>query len=633
MASLLYDDLMCEDDETEPEKRTWFKEGDEPDTSLADWSIILGTQKYRVHKADLGHGDHESGYFNAIFKRWTEGSTETDLSQSLRQECRHVFEEVLDFVYGVELQLSAETVVSHFHIARFLGIKKLMKCCIAFMKDNTDRHTSVPMLRKALILSPGLDPIIQSCISTLAVDFFSCATKDFLKLPMETVAAVLTNAVKTTDARRLKVCNIVTECVRDLDGNDTAQQLMFHGLESLLSDIAPEDALFLLAKAIQFDLKRVHQLCLPTVALSFHSLNSDDLAKIPDHKTVCSLLDQDNLAVMHEDMVFDVILKYCNTKGQELSSEEQVAIWETCRFVLLSTKCITKIMEVKHIPVKFVKLALIGSTIQREKGQEALESFADASDTPSCQGLGRRLRRRTGWLAALKAGVARNQDLSGCNFSGMDLSGIDFTNCNLTTAVFTDAIITGVNFDGAILTDVVGLDNDFSDTSIDGLTIPFQIQLATWLGNDKKCKLLYRGSRDGFAASQFHAKCDNKGATLTVVQTTTGNIFGGYVGKPWTSNGNWMSDASAWLYSLKSPSGHAPVQMLSKTSQHNSYHNASYGPTFGGNHDLRICNNCNTNHSYSKIGNTYHLPSGCDAHFLEGTQNFTVAEIEVYQVL
>ena len=121
---------------------------------------------------------------------------------------------------------------------------------------------------------------------------------------------------------------------------------------------------------------------------------------------------------------------------------------------------------------------------------------------------------------------------------------------------------------------------------------------------------------------------------MTVVQTTTGNIFGGYVGKPWKSNGNWVNDASAWLYSLKSPSGHAPVQMLNKTSQNNALHNASYGPTFGGNHDLCIQNNCNTNQSsYSNIGNTYHLPSGCDAHFLEGTKTFTVAEIEVYQVL
>ena len=30
--------------------------------------------------------------------------------------------------------------------------------------------------------------------------------------------------------------------------------------------------------------------------------------------------------------------------------------------------------------------------------------------------------------------------------------------------------------------------------------------------------MLYRGSRDGFAARQFHEKCDEKGPTLTLVK-------------------------------------------------------------------------------------------------------------------
>ena len=39
--------------------------------------------------------------------------------------------------------------------------------------------------------------------------------------------------------------------------------------------------------------------------------------------------------------------------------------------------------------------------------------------------------------------------------------------------------------------------------------------------------LLYRASRDGWAASKFHSCCDNKGPTVTVVKG--GNyIFGGY---------------------------------------------------------------------------------------------------------
>ena len=43
---------------------------------------------------------------------------------------------------------------------------------------------------------------------------------------------------------------------------------------------------------------------------------------------------------------------------------------------------------------------------------------------------------------------------------------------------------------------------------------------------------LYRASRDGWAASNFHSCCDNKGPTVTVIKS--GNyIFGGY------SEGEW----------------------------------------------------------------------------------------------
>ena len=49
-------------------------------------------------------------------------------------------------------------------------------------------------------------------------------------------------------------------------------------------------------------------------------------------------------------------------------------------------------------------------------------------------------------------------------------------------------------------------------------------------------RLLFRASRDGFAASAFHSKCDNKGPTITVVKSDA-NIFGGFTEKPWTNAG------------------------------------------------------------------------------------------------
>ena len=47
-------------------------------------------------------------------------------------------------------------------------------------------------------------------------------------------------------------------------------------------------------------------------------------------------------------------------------------------------------------------------------------------------------------------------------------------------------------------------------------------------------RLLFRASRDGYAASAFHSKCDNKGPTITVVKSSA-NIFGGFTEMPWTT--------------------------------------------------------------------------------------------------
>ena len=63
--------------------------------------------------------------------------------------------------------------------------------------------------------------------------------------------------------------------------------------------------------------------------------------------------------------------------------------------------------------------------------------------------------------------------------------------------------------------------------------------LKSWLPEAMKGQwhLLFRASRDGFAASVFHSKCDNKGPTITVV-TSGGNIFGGFTENAWKGKYN-----------------------------------------------------------------------------------------------
>jgi hypothetical protein len=45
--------------------------------------------------------------------------------------------------------------------------------------------------------------------------------------------------------------------------------------------------------------------------------------------------------------------------------------------------------------------------------------------------------------------------------------------------------------------------------------------------------LLWRGSRDGFAGTTFHGRCDGHPNTLTLIEDTNGNIFGGFAPLTW----------------------------------------------------------------------------------------------------
>ena len=59
--------------------------------------------------------------------------------------------------------------------------------------------------------------------------------------------------------------------------------------------------------------------------------------------------------------------------------------------------------------------------------------------------------------------------------------------------------------------------------------------LTGWLtAHGGEWRLLYRASRDGFRAATFHARCDNKGPTVTIVKSGS-NIFGGFTEMSWQS--------------------------------------------------------------------------------------------------
>ena len=111
-------------------------------------------------------------------------------------------------------------------------------------------------------------------------------------------------------------------------------------------------------------------------------------------------------------------------------------------------------------------------------------------------------------------------------------------------------------------------------------------KITEWLASTGKMsapKLLYRASRDGWGPSDFHGICDDKGATVTVVKSSDGYIFGAYSVEWRQSSGVYKSSAKAFLFSLKDHAGVGPVKMpiLSNNTEKAVIHDSSYGPMFG----------------------------------------------------
>ncbi|CAH3166284.1 unnamed protein product, partial [Porites lobata] len=154
----------------------------------------------------------------------------------------------------------------------------------------------------------------------------------------------------------------------------------------------------------------------------------------------------------------------------------------------------------------------------------------------------------------------------------------------------------------------------------------------------KRC---WRASVDGWDASTFHSRCDSKGPTVTIIRVGR-YIFGGYTSISWASgSGRFQYDSKAFLFSLVNKPGWVPVK-LSQSGQYSYYKysiyfRSSYGPTFGGGHDINIKNYASTyGNSYSNLGYTYSPPSGYSytstfaRTFLAGTYEFTPDEVETF---
>ena len=168
------------------------------------------------------------------------------------------------------------------------------------------------------------------------------------------------------------------------------------------------------------------------------------------------------------------------------------------------------------------------------------------------------------------------------------------------------------------------------------------------------------GSRDGWKAEDFHSRCDRKGATLTLVKSEAGHVFGGFTCEPWMSRGGtcvrvcvsvcthvcvssgYKPDPHAFLFTITNAAGLPPAKVKAtkkpdKAVGHDSDLLAAFGVG-----DLDIEPNAHTEaDSYTDWGDAYPLPPGAaDKTFLVGGEvvdwrgqpHFKVAALEVFRV-
>jgi hypothetical protein len=166
----------------------------------------------------------------------------------------------------------------------------------------------------------------------------------------------------------------------------------------------------------------------------------------------------------------------------------------------------------------------------------------------------------------------------------------------------------------------------------------------------KRFALLWRGSRDGFRAGDFHGRCDGRANTLTLILDTEGNVFGGFTPLQWESrvwNGKhdnqhncYKRDDSlkSFLFTLNNPHNR-PARKFALKADRKQYAincDSTNGRIFGYNSpDILIVENCHADDgSYTDgFGTTDTNDTGLKGKtFFTGSANFTVREIEVFEI-
>ena len=133
--------------------------------------------------------------------------------------------------------------------------------------------------------------------------------------------------------------------------------------------------------------------------------------------------------------------------------------------------------------------------------------------------------------------------------------------------------------------------------------------------------LLYRASRDGLIAENFHFLCDNKNVfnSLVIIQTPTNEIFGGYTYGNWRMN-DYRTDKGAFLFNLTRGKKYKVIE------PNKAVYSGEHLLVGFGNGDLIV---------NEKLGMSYYPVSyegGVELELTNGEGQFQIKEMEVFNL-
>jgi hypothetical protein len=153
------------------------------------------------------------------------------------------------------------------------------------------------------------------------------------------------------------------------------------------------------------------------------------------------------------------------------------------------------------------------------------------------------------------------------------------------------------------------------------------------------CRLLWRGSRDGFGNVMFSSRCHGHQNILVIILDTNGNVFGGFkpISLKTPEDCTKPQNADSFIFTINNP-GHLPARVFSlkKSIKIRRFQPKSPESLFVfGFGDLVVSADCNLNMNSSSecFGRTYENDSGRAGNsLLTGSTHFKVEEIEVFEV-